>query len=129
MYNVGNEFVRRFDIMNTDEILLQLLKGQEQMQASIKELQDGPKKMQTDIKELQNAQVEMLNRQEQLAGAVKSIKITLENEVTPAVKSLTERQIDDSHRLQSIEKDVQDLNDNMEINEVIASLRELKVNH
>ena len=45
MYNVGNEFVRRFDIMNTDEILMQLLKGQEQMQASIKELQNGQKQI------------------------------------------------------------------------------------
>lgn len=92
-------------------------------------MESGQKKMQADIKELQNAQVEMLNRQEQLASDVKSIKITLENEVAPSIKTLTEYQIDDSHRLQSIEKDVQELNDNMAIDEVIAGLQELKVNH
>ena len=40
--------------MNTDEILMQLLKGQEQMQASIKELQNGQEQMNKRLNKIEN---------------------------------------------------------------------------
>lgn len=42
------------------------------------------------FEEIQNIQLEMINRQEKLEKDVKSIKITLENDVSPSIKMLSE---------------------------------------
>lgn len=120
----------------------------------INEMRSEMNEMRSDITELQNNQREMLDRQdkfdERMAGFesrqdnfdkkldnveakqdtlekdVKSIKITLENEVSPAIRTLTEMQVQNSGRLVVIENDVRDLKDNFAINEVLFGLEKMK---
>ena len=140
--------------MNTEEILLQILEEQKKTRADINdirtdinemradingihseinEMRSEMNEMRSDITELQNNQREMLDRQERLENRqdtlekdVKSIKITLENEVSPAIRTLTEMQVQNSGRLVVIENDVRDLKDNFAINEVLFGLEKMK---
>ena len=140
--------------MNTEEILLQILEEQKKTRADINDIRTDISEMRTDINgihseineirsemndmrsditELQNNQREMLDRQERLENRqdtlekdVKSIKITLENEVSPAIRTLTEMQVQNSGRLVVIENDVRDLKDNFAINEVLFGLEKMK---
>lgn len=140
--------------MNTEEILLQILDEQKKTRADINDIRTEINEMRSDITELQNNQREMLDRQdkfdERMAGFegrqdnfdkkldnveakqdtlekdVKSIKITLENEVSPAIRTLTEMQVQNSGRLVVIENDVRDLKDNFAINEVLFGLEKMK---
>ena len=142
--------------MTTEEILLQILDEQKKMSSDITEMrsditdmQSQMSEMRSDINELQVNQREMLNRQINLENKVdglenkvdgleikvdgldkdvKSIKITLENEVSPAIKTLTEMQIQNSGRLVVIKKDVQDLKNNFAINEVLFGLEKMRAN-
>lgn len=75
------------------------------------------------FEEIQNIQLEMINRQEKLEKDVKSIKITLENDVSPSIKMLSELQLDNSKRLIRLERDVQEITDNIAIDEVINNLK------
>lgn len=133
--------------MNTEEILLQILEEQKKTRADINdirtdingihseinEMRSDMNEMRSDITELQNNQREMLDRQERLENKqdilekdVRSIKITLENEVSPAIRTLTEMQVQNSGRLVVIENDVRDLKDNFAINEVLFGLEKMK---
>lgn len=135
--------------MTTEEILLQILDEQKKMSSDITEMRSeitdirsDITEMRSDINELQNNQSEMLHRQINLENKVdglenkvdgldkdvKSIKITLENEVSPAIKTLTEMQIHNSGRLVVIESDVRDLKDNFAINEVLFGLEKMRAN-
>lgn len=135
--------------MTTEEILLQILDEQKKMSSDITEMrsditdmQSQMSEMRSDINELQVNQREMLNRQINLENKVdglenkvdgldkdvKSIKITLENEVSPAIKTLTELQVHNSGRLVVIKKDVQDLKNNFAINEVLFGLEKMRAN-
>ena len=135
--------------MTTEEILLQILDEQKKMSSDITEMRSDITdlrsditdirsditEMRSDINELQNNQSEMLHRQINLENKVdgldkdvKSIKITLENEVSPAIKTLTEMQIHNSGRLVVIESDVRDLKDNFAINEVLFGLEKIRAN-
>ncbi len=75
------------------------------------------------FEEIQNIQLEMINRQEKLEKDVKSIKITLENDVSPSIKMLSELQLDNSKRLIRLERDVQEITDNIAIDEVLDNLK------
>lgn len=125
-----------------------------EMRTEINEMRSEMNEMRSDITELQNNQREMLDRQdkfdERMAGFesrqdnfdkkldnveakqdtlekdVRSIKITLENEVSPAIRTLTEMQVQNSGRLVVIENDVRDLKDNFAINEVLFGLEKMK---
>ena len=127
-----------------------------EMRSDITDMQSQMSEMRSDINELQVNQREMLNRQINLENKVdglenkvdglenkvdglenkvdgldkdvKSIKITLENEVSPAIKTLTEMQIQNSGRLVVIKKDVQDLKNNFAINEVLFGLEKMRAN-
>ncbi len=140
--------------MNTEEILLQILEEQKKTRADINDIRTDINEMRSDITELQKNQREMLDRQdkfdERMAGFesrqdnfdkkldnveakqdtlekdVKSIRITLENEVSPAIRTLTEMQVQNSGRLVVIENDVRDLKDNFAINEVLFGLEKMK---
>lgn len=120
----------------------------------INEMRSEMNEMRSDITELQKNQREMLDRQdkfdERMAGFesrqdkfdekldnveakqatlekdVRSIRITLENEVSPAIRTLTEMQVQNSGRLVVIENDVRDLKDNFAINEVLFGLEKMK---
>ena len=122
--------------------------------SEINEMRSEMNEMRSDITELQNNQREMLDRPDQFAERmagfesrqdnfdkkldnveakqdtlekdVKSIKITLENEVSPAIRTLTEMQVQNSGRLVVIENDVRDLKDNFAINEVLFGLEKMK---
>lgn len=124
------------------------------IRTDISEMRTEINEMRSDITELQNNQREMLDRQdkfdERMAGFesrqdnfdkkldnveakqdtlekdVRSIKITLENEVSPAIRTLTEMQVQNSGRLVVIENDVRDLKDNFAINEVLFGLEKMK---
>ena len=54
---------------------------------------------------------------------VAKIKITMENEVSPAIRTLTELQLEDSKRLVNLESSVQELKDNAAIDEVIRNIK------
>lgn len=53
---------------------------------------------------------------------IKSINITLETEVAPVLKMLLEYQLSNSKRLISLEKNVELMRDEMDINEVLSKL-------
>ncbi|MGN0598545.1 MAG: hypothetical protein ACI4JK_01520 [Oscillospiraceae bacterium] len=140
--------------MTTEEILLQILDEQKkmssdltEMRSDITDMQSQMSEMRSDINELQVNQREMLNRQINLENKVdglenkvdglenkvdgldkdvKSIKITLENEVSPAIKTLTEMQIQNSGRIVVIKKDIQDIKNNFAINEVLFGLEKMR---
>lgn len=140
--------------MNTEEILLQILEEQKKTRADINDIRTDINEMRSDITELQKNQREMLDRQDKfdermvgfesrqdnfdkkldnveakqntLEKDVKSIRITLENEVSPAIRTLTEMQVQNSGRLVVIENDVRDLKDNFAINEVLFGLEKMK---
>lgn len=125
-----------------------------EMRTDINGIHSEINEMRSDITELQNNQREMLDRQdkfdERMAGFegrqdnfdkkldnveakqdtlekdVRSIRITLENEVSPAIRTLTEMQVQNSGRLVVIENDVRDLKDNFAINEVLFGLEKMK---
>ncbi|MGN1304606.1 MAG: hypothetical protein ACI4YB_06190, partial [Oscillospiraceae bacterium] len=63
------------------------------------------------------------NKVDGLDKDVKSIKITLENEVSPAIKTLTEMQIQNSGRLVVIKKDIQNIKNNFAIKKFFSDLR------
>ncbi len=103
--------------------------------SEINEMRSDMTEMRSDITELQNNQREMLDKQNKfeakqdtLEKDIKSIKITLENEVSPAIRTLTELQVQNSVRLVDIERDVRDLKDNTAINEVLFGLERMKTN-
>lgn len=73
--------------------------------------------------EIQNVQLEMLNRQDNLEKELKCIKITLENEVSPSIKMLSELQLENSKRLIRLERDVQSISDNIAIDEVLNNIK------
>ena len=82
------------------------------------------------FEEIQNVQLEMLNRQEKLEkrqenleSDIKCIKITLENEVSPSIKMLSELQLENSKRLIRLERDVQSISDNIAIDEVLNNIK------
>ena len=127
--------------MNTDEILLQILEEQKktrsdiadmrsdisEMRSDITQLQTDVAEMRSDITELQDIQAEMLNRQNDLEKDVKSIKLTIENDVSPSIKLLSELQLQNSKRLIVIKKDVQGIKDDIAISEVLDGLEKLRV--
>ncbi len=55
-------------------------------------------------------------------GDIKSINITLETEVSPVLKMLLEYQLSNSKRLINLEKNVELMRDEMDINEVLSKL-------
>ncbi len=75
------------------------------------------------LEELVNVQKELLNRQEKMQKDISSIKLSLENDVSPSIKMLSELQLENSKRLIRLERDVQDISDNMAIDEVLNNIK------
>ena len=59
-----------------------------------------------------------------MQGEITSIKLEIENVISPAIKTLCEMQLDNSKRLRKLESDMQDLNDQLAIGEVLHGLKE-----
>lgn len=74
-------------------------------------------------KEMMISQKEMLNRQESMQKDISSIKIALENDIYPSIKMLSELQLENSKRLIRLERDVQDISDNIAIDEVLNNIK------
>lgn len=127
--------------MTTEEMLLQLIEGQKQMSADISNLKEGQKqtnerldKMDERFGKIDNRLDEQYNmihqltlNQEAMQKDIKSIKVTLENDISPAIKMLSELQLDNSKRFRQLEKDVQEIKDNSAIDEVIHELKDMKM--
>ena len=75
------------------------------------------------FEELYNVQTEILNRQDDMSKDITSIKLKIENEISPSIKMLSEMQLENSHRLVNLENDVQKINDNLAIDEVIRNIK------
>ena len=67
--------------------------------------------------------VDIKQNQDVMQTDISSIKLTLENEIRPITKMSLEYIRDHSERLQTIEKSVQEIQDDLEINDVIDEIR------
>lgn len=76
------------------------------------------------IDEVHDIEAELLNRQDNLQKDVDCIKITLENNISPAIKLLADVQIENSDRFTKLEKNVEFLMDNLAITEVLEGLNQ-----
>ena len=123
------------------EILMQLVdttnklaEGQKQTNERLDKMDERFDKMDNCLDKMDNRLDEQYNmihqltlNQEAMQKDIKSIKITLENDISPAIKMLSELQIDNSKRFRQLEKDVQEIKDNSAIDEVIHELKDMKM--
>lgn len=103
--------------MTTDEMLLQLIEGQKQMASEISILKEGQK-------QLFEGQKETNKRLDNMENDIKSIKLELENRISPALKTFCEMQLENSKRLRSLEHDMQEFKDQLVIGEVLHGIKE-----
>lgn len=143
MYMVDNLQKMERDFMDNEvkEILMQLVdttnklaEGQKQLFEGQKQTNERLDKMDERFDKIDNRLDEQYNmihqltlNQEAMQKDIKSIKITLENDISPAIKMLSELQIDNSKRFRQLEKDVQEIKDNSAIDEVIHELKDMKM--
>lgn len=143
MYTVDNLQKMERDFMDNEvkEILMQLVdttnklaEGQKQTNERLDKMDERFDKMDNRLDKMDNRLDEQYNmihqltlNQEAMQKDIKSIKITLENDISPAIKMLSELQIDNSKRFRQLEKDVQEIKDNSAIDEVIHELKDMKM--
>lgn len=131
------------------DITNQLSEGQKQLFDGQKQLFDGQKQLSEDLSafkkevndrfeqvdkrfdevdkradEHYNAIYQLLLNQEEMQKDIRDINIRLETKFSKSLDLLSEMQLSNSERLQNLEKSVQEINDTLEINEVIQSLKE-----
>ena len=136
MYTVDNLQKMECDFMDNEvkEILIQLVEGQKQTNERLDRMDNRLDKMDERFDKIDNRLDEQYNmihqltlNQEAMQKDIKSIKITLENDIYPAIIMLAELQIDNSKRFRQLEKDVQEIKDNSAIDEVIHELKDMKM--
>ena len=136
MYKVDNLQKMERDFMDNEvkEILMQLVdttnklaEGQKQLFECQKQTNERLDKMDNRLDEQYNMIHQLTLNQEAMQKDIKSIKVTLENDISPAIKMLSELQIDNSKRFRQLEKDVQEIKDNSAIDEVIHELKDMKM--
>lgn len=103
--------------MTTEELLLQLVEGQ-------KQLFEGQKQTNERFDKIDERLDKMDSRLDTLEKDVKSIKVTIENDISPSIKMLSELQLENSKRFIKLEKDVTDIKDELAINDVLQGLKE-----
>ena len=122
-------------------MLLQLIEGQkrtderldkidgrlDKMDCRLDKMDERFNKIDNRLDEQYNMIHQLTLNQEAMQKDIRSIKVTLENDISPAIKMLSELQIDNSKRFQRLEKDVQDIKDNSAIDEVIQELKDMKM--
>ena len=114
--------------MTTEEMLLQLIEGQKKTTEEL----SGFKEEFSSFKSEVNNRFDEINKRfdaqdkrlDNLESDVRSIKVTLENDVDRSIKLLLEMQLSNSERFQTLEKDVREIKDTLAINEVIEELKE-----
>ena len=136
MYKVDNLQKMERDFMDNEvkEILMQLVdttnklaEGQKQLFECQKQTNERLDKMDNRLDEQYNMIHQLTLNQEAKQKDIKSIKVTLENDISPAIKMLSELQIDNSKRFRQLEKDVHEIKDNSAIDEVIHELKDMKM--
>lgn len=105
----------------------QLFEGQKQTNERLDKMDERFDKIDNRLDEQYNMIHQLTLNQEAMQKDIKSIKITLENDISPAIKMLSELQIDNSKRFRQLEKDVQEIKDNSAIDEVIHELKDMKM--
>lgn len=132
------------ELKNHSEILQQLVVGQGNMQKRMDSMEDRMASMEDRMASMDDRlvsvenevkghndilhqlvinQESMQNRIMNIEKDVAKIKITMENDVSPAIKTLTELHLDTSQRLVKLENKVQNLDDNAAIDEVIRNIK------
>lgn len=105
----------------------QLFEGQKQTNERLDKMDERFGKIDNRLYEQYNMIHQLTINQEAMQKDIKSIKITLENDISPAIKMLSELQLDNSKRFRQLEKDVQEIKDNSAIDEVIHELKDMKM--
>ena len=117
--------------MTTEEMLLQLIEGQKKTTEELSSFKSEVNSRFDEINKRFDKQDERFdnieNRLDNLESDVRSIKVTLENDVAKPINLLLEMQLSNSERFQTLEKDVQEIKDTLAINEVIQELKENKL--
>ncbi len=90
--------------MTTEEMLLQLVEGQ-------KQLFEGQKQTNERLDKMDERFDKIDSRLDTLEKDVKIIKLTLENDISPSIKMLSEFQLENSKRLIKLEKDITEIKD------------------
>lgn len=125
------------ELKKHSEILQQLVVGQGTMQKRMDSMEGRMDSMESRLVSVENEvkghndilhqlvlnQESMQKRVMSIEKDVAKIKITMENEVSSAIKTLTELQLEDSKRLINLESSVQELKDNAAIDEVIRNIK------
>lgn len=125
------------ELKSHSEILQQLVVGQGNMQKRMDSIECRMDSLENRLVSVENEvkghndilhqlvlnQESMQKRVMNIEKDVAKIKITMENEVSPAIKTLTELHIDTSKRLVNLENKVQNLDDNAAIDEVIRNIK------
>ena len=117
--------------MTTEEMLLQLVEGQKQLFEGQKQTNERLDKIDGRLNQMDGRLDKMDERFNKIDGRldtlekdVKVIKLTLENDISPSIKMLSEFQLENSKRLIKLEKDVTELKDELAINDVLQGLKE-----
>lgn len=110
--------------MTTEELLLQLVEGQKQLFEGQKQTNERFDKIDERLDKMDSRLDNMDSRLDTLEKDVKSIKVTIENDISPSIKMLSELQLENSKRFIRLEKDVTDIKDELAINDVLQGLKE-----
>lgn len=117
--------------MTTEEMLLQLIEGQKQTNKRLDNIDNRLDKIDNRLDEQYNMIYQLTLNGEKtqkdisvLQADVKSIKIELENRISPSIKTLCEVQLDTSNRVHNLEHNMQEFNDQLAIGEVLHGLKE-----
>lgn len=114
------------------EILMQLVdttnklvEGQKQTNERLDKIDNRLDEQYNMIYQLTLNGEKMQNDISNLQADVKSIKIELENRISPSIKTLCEVQLDTSNRVHNLEHSMQELNDQLVIGEVLHNIKEI----
>lgn len=134
MYTVDNLQKMERDFMDNEvkEILMQLVEGQKQTNERLDKMDERFDKIDNRLDEQYNMIYQLtLNGEKMqkdistLQADVKSIKIELENRISPSIKTLCEVQLDTSNRVHNLEHNMQELNDQLVIGEVLHNIKDI----
>lgn len=124
------------ELKNHYDILQQLAVNQDNMQKHMLSMENRMVSMENRMVSIENEvkghndilhqlvlnQESMQKRVMSIEKDVAKLKITMETEVSPAIRTLTELHLDTSQRLIKLENNVQNLDDNAAIDEVIRNI-------
>lgn len=134
MYTVDNLQKMERDFMDNEvkEILMQLVEGQKQTNERLDKMDERFDKIDNRLDEQYNMIYQLtLNGEKMqkdistLQADVKSIKIELENRISPSIKTLCEVQLDTSNRVHNLEHNMEELNDQLVIGEVLHNIKDI----